>query len=109
MTKQDHQLADLLLAIEAELRLIELWESQPPSSHALQSLMPFCHDTLRFEQWLQWIFLPRMKAILEHNETLPQSSDIHPLAEYALAEHGTRVSALLQAIAEFDRFIGSRS
>ena len=109
MTKHDHQLADLLLAIEAEMRRVELWESQAPSEQALQSLMPFCHDTLRFEQWLQWVFLPRMKIILENEEILPQSSDIHPLAEYALAEHGTRVSALLQAIAEFDRFIGSRN
>ncbi|WP_258876037.1 YqcC family protein, partial [Pseudomonas aeruginosa] len=28
---------------------------------ALASPEPFCVDTLALEQWLQWIFLPRMK------------------------------------------------
>ncbi len=103
--KQDHQLADLLLAIEAEMRRIALWEDQRPAAEALQSLMPFCHDRLYFHQWLQWVFLPRMKQVLESGEGMPASSDIHPLAEYSLAERGDEVAQLLTLIARFDEFI----
>lgn len=105
MSKYDHELADLLLAIEAEMRRIALWESQAPDEQAMASLMPFCHDTMGFSQWLQWVFLPRMKAVLESQQDYPASSDIHPLAEYSLAEHGEKIHQLLALIARFDAFI----
>jgi uncharacterized protein YqcC (DUF446 family) len=105
MNKYDHELADLLLAIEAEMRRNALWESQAPDDQALASLMPFCHDTMSFSQWLQWVFLPRMKEVLESQQDYPASSDIHPLAEYSLAEHGEAIDELLALIARFDAFI----
>ena len=108
MTNDDHTLADLLLAIEAELRALGLWEATPPPAEAMQSLVPFCHDTLSFPQWLQWVFLPRMKRVLESGEGMPASSDIQPLAEYALQDHPADVQALLSAIARFDAFIQRR-
>jgi len=71
----DARLSDVaqqLLLIERELRVLGLWASAPPSPVALASAEPFCVDTLEFEEWLQWIFLPRMKAILEDNQPLPR-------------------------------------
>ena len=56
--------AQQLLLIERELRTLDMWSVEPPVPEALASVEPFCVDTLRFEQWLQWIFLPRMKAIV---------------------------------------------
>ena len=100
-----HQLADLLLAIEAEMRRIALWEQESPEPAALASLMPFCHDTLSFPQWLQWVFLPKMKQVLESGQDIPASSDIHPLAEYALADHPEEIQQLLLLIERFDRLI----
>ena len=105
MRKRDHELADLLLGIEAEMRRLELWEHQAPDDEALASLMPFCHDTLLFHQWLQWVFLPKMKLVLETEQDIPSSSDIHPLAEYSLQEQQKDVRALLDLIARFDAFI----
>lgn len=105
MNKRDHELADLLLAIEAEMRRIALWESLPPCDEALHSLMPFCHDTLSFHQWLQWVFLPRMKAVLETEQDAPNRSDIHPLAEYSFRAQEVDAAALLDLIARFDAFI----
>ena len=64
-------LAEQLLLIERELRLQNWWSEQPPMSEALASQQPFCVDTLAFEQWLQWIFLPRMKQLLESAAALP--------------------------------------
>lgn len=107
MNLRDHELADLLLSIEAEMRHIELWEQESPSEEAMASLMPFCHDTLYFHQWLQWVFLPRMKRVLETEQDMPNSSDIHPLAEYALREHPRDVQELLRLLGRFDAFINS--
>ncbi|HEY9148908.1 MAG TPA: YqcC family protein [Gammaproteobacteria bacterium] len=105
MDRVSHQLADLLLAIEAQMRQLQLWESRRPEQQALESLMPFCHDTLRFEQWLQWVFLPRMKQVLESGQDFPASSDIYPLAELRLQQLPQHSEPLLQLIRQFDDFI----
>lgn len=104
-----HQLADLLLSIEAEMRLLSLWEATPPDEGALSSLMPFCHDTLRFEQWLQWVFLPKMKQVLETEEDFPASSDISPLAEFSLQQLPQQTDQLLALIQQFDDFINRQN
>ena len=105
MDKLSHQLADLLLDIEAEMRCNYLWESERPSDEALSSLVPFCHDTLAFHQWLQWVFLPKMKNVLETEEEFPSSSEITPLAEYSFARLPQNTARLLELIRQFDDFI----
>jgi uncharacterized protein YqcC (DUF446 family) len=109
MDQFNHKLADLLLEIEAEMRRTRLWESTPPATEALQSLIPFCHDTLRFEQWLQWVLLPKMKQVLESEEECPSSSEIAPLAEYRFAQLGQQSSQLLTLIERFDRHINRQA
>ena len=42
----------LLDAIEAELKEQGLWSAQEPGMEALASQLPFCIDTLSFQQWL---------------------------------------------------------
>ena len=73
--------ADQLLALEAELRRIDLWQAVPPPDEALDSVMPFAVDTLTFPQWLQFIFLVRMRALVEAGAPLPVISGIAPMAE----------------------------
>ncbi|MFC0711263.1 YqcC family protein [Azorhizophilus paspali] len=98
-------LAEQMLLIEQELRALGMWASSPPSDEALSSEQPFCIDTLVFEEWLQWIFLPRMKVIVEENRTLPASSGILPMAELAYRERPAEVARLLGVIGEVDRLI----
>jgi uncharacterized protein YqcC (DUF446 family) len=97
--------AQQLLLIERELRVLDLWSVEPPAAEALNSCEPFCVDTLRFEQWLQWIFLPRMKAIVESDLPLPAVSGIHAMAEVAYRE--ARAVGLLEALRDFDALIES--
>lgn len=104
----DHRtlaVADQLLLIERELRVLGWWEEIPPSLNALSSREPFCVDTLEFGQWLQWIFLPRMKAILEQDLPLPAASGILEMAQMAYAAQAQETHGLRQALAEFDRLI----
>ncbi|MBA1261258.1 YqcC family protein [Stutzerimonas stutzeri] len=99
------ELAEQLLLIERELRALGTWEALPPDPQALASREPFCVDTLSFEQWLQWIFLPRMKAILESGAALPAASGILAMAEVVYRDSPSRVAGLLEALTKFDSLI----
>ncbi|MGV8917779.1 MAG: YqcC family protein [Pseudomonas sp.] len=99
------EVADQLLLIERELRVLGWWSESPPSEQALASPEPFCVDTLDFEQWLQWVFLPRMKIILEQNLPLPNASGILEMAEMVYATRQNEVAVLQQLLAQFDRLI----
>ena len=79
------KIAEQLLLIERELRVRGWWDDVSPSTEALSSVEPFSVDTLDFEQWLQWIFLPRMKMILEQDLPLPNASGIQEMAEMVFA------------------------
>ena len=75
------QLTRLLTKLEAELRTQGRWDDQPPADAALQSTQAFAVDTLGFDQWLQWILLPRMHELLLLQMPLPSSCAIAPMAE----------------------------
>ena len=87
------------------MRALGVWEVQPPNAQALASCEPFCVDTLRFEQWLQWIFLPRMKVILEAGSALPAASGILVMAEMVYRDSPLQVAGLLEALRAFDLLI----
>jgi uncharacterized protein YqcC (DUF446 family) len=99
-------IAQQLLLIERELRALGWWMTTPPSDEALASQEPFCVDTLPFEAWLQWVFLLRMKALVESAGPLPRVSGIRPMAEQVYVGQEARVLALLDVLGEFDRLIG---
>ena len=100
------QIADQLLLIERQLRQLGLWAQQAPSAEALASQQPFCVDSLAFEEWLQWIFLPRLKSMLEANAPLPSASGIAAMAEQVFVGRALEVKGLIAALEEFDRLIG---
>lgn len=105
MDKRFPEVADHLLLIERELRVLGWWSETPPGDEALSSVEPFCVDTLEFEQWLQWVFLPRMKIILEENLPLPNASGILEMAEMVYASRQKETRFLQQLLAHFDRLI----
>ena len=76
---------------------------------ALASQEPFCMDTLKFEQWLQWIFLPRMKDTLEQSRPLPTESGIFNYAEDCLHKNDPSRTNLLLLIKRFDDLISIQS
>ena len=99
------QLADQLLAIEAELRRTGLWASAAPDPAALESPEPFCHDTLTLPEWLQFVCLPRMAALVERGAPLPDACGIRPLAEHALGRERQDLYALLRLLGDVDALL----
>lgn len=82
-TDTTHQkLLDQLQQLEDELRSQSLWSAVAPSPEAMASTMPFMYDTLKLHEWLQWVFLPRLRAVVDARGQLPCQSHVHPLAEH---------------------------
>lgn len=100
-------LADQLLLIERELRVLGFWSVEAPSDEALASVQPFCVDTMSFEAWLQWLFLPRMKVLLESGGPLPTASGIREMADMRYRGREAEVLGLLRELETFDRLIKS--
>jgi len=98
-------IASRLMDIEAELRQLGQWASETPTPEALASTEPFCVDTLSFTQWLQFIFLPRMYALLEQNRLPPGPCSIAPLAEEYFKNGNLDTDRLIRHIAELDRLL----
>ncbi|MCW9709668.1 YqcC family protein [Avibacterium sp. 21-586] len=83
---------------------LALWQATPPEATAFDSVEPFCIDTMNAHEWLQWVFIPRMYAIIESNASLPHKMAIVPYIEEALKEKDTveiqRLIEPLRAIEE---------
>ncbi|MEK7322677.1 MAG: YqcC family protein [Pseudomonadota bacterium] len=105
MDRLTRQLSGLLAEIEAELRRLELWEGVSPAAQNLMSAQPFCYDTLEFPQWLQWLFLARMKALVDAGGPYPARSGIHAYAEEWAAHAAVESTHLLVLIKRVDALI----
>ena len=92
------QLAELLVALEREMRSQGRWDSTQPPERSLLSTQPFAVDTLSFDQWLQWIFIPKLEALLVKQLPLPRSCAVGPMAEevYGAADSdGRRITRIV--------------
>lgn len=72
-----------LRQLQGEMSRLDLWSEVEPSPAALMSQQPFCVDTLSFEQWLQFIMIPKFHCMMDENMALPNQCDIAPMAEEA--------------------------
>lgn len=99
-------LASLLIDIECELRRADLWSAERPSADALASVEPFCVDTMDFQQWLQFILLPRMQAIVAAQAPLPGKCDITTMAETVWPTN-TRAKPVIDVLRQFDTVINN--
>lgn len=100
-----NRIADVLLEVEASLRTHGKWDEQKPETNDLSSTIPFCMDTLKLEQWLQWIFLPKMKDTLEQTKSLPVHSAIFEYAAECLHKNDPSTNSLLKQLKTFDDLI----
>ena len=100
-----NKIAAVLLEVAASLRVHGKWDESKPKENDLRRSIPFCMDTLKFEQWLQWIFLPTMKDTIEKTKPLPLESAIFEYAEEYLREGDPLTDQLLRQLKYFDDLI----
>jgi len=99
------RIAELLIDVEAQLRQLGQWERSPPPPGALDSDQPFCVDTLTLPQWLQFVFLPTLYAMLEEGRSLPDRCGIAPMAEEFFSGTGPGSDALVATLVRIDELL----
>ncbi len=105
---REQSVNDLLLSIEQEMRENGLWGEQSPPEQALASQQPFCVDTLRFEEWVQWLMIPRLHVMIEQGLPLPQNSNMHTMAEEAMKSVYAETDQLVALIKQLDEALNIR-
>ena len=99
------QLNLLLQSLEVELRAQGRWDHEAPDQSALRSTQPFAVDTLNFDQWLQWILLPRLQELLLLQLPLPDNCAIRPMAEEVYGQGDPGGARIVLIVAEIDALL----
>ena len=107
MSEKTISVVETLMDIEKELRELQLWESEPPSDHALASTQPFAIDTLTFVQWLQFIFIPRLYLMVDNQLALPSVSGVAPMAEEYFKGLNLHSAPLIKNLYKMDQLLSS--
>lgn len=102
------QVQQLLCQLERELKVIDLWQSTPPATQALYSNQPFAVDTLAFHQWVQFIMIPRMQALIAQGQPLPQQMAVSPMAVQVYKGQLKQHRQLIACLREIDRAVTGR-
>ena len=100
----DSKLEALLLALQTELERQGLWSVTKPSAQAMASTQPFAVDAMAFEQWLQWLFIPKMSDCIACQQ-LPANCQIAPAAEVYL--NAGDASGIIAVLAQIDSLIST--
>jgi uncharacterized protein YqcC (DUF446 family) len=96
-------LIELMQRLESEMKMLGLWSAESPPTKALESLEPFCVDTLSFSEWVQWVMIPRMHHLILTGQPLPTHSSITPMAEEDLKGLEHKTSQLRKLLHAFDQ------
>ena len=94
------QALSLLVSLEHTLKQLDLWGETAPTNEQLSSTQPFAIDTLVFEQWLQFIFIPKMTILINNNVPLPSAMALLPMAQECYK--GAKFNSLLTTIEQLD-------
>lgn len=97
-----HLIIQRLQQVEAVMREHGHWQTHAPAAEAFNSTQPFCLDTLQPLEWLQWVLLPRMQALLDAGAALPQNFAVTPYYEMALPPTTPCHAALLLTLSQLD-------
>ncbi|MGC8121517.1 YqcC family protein [Marinobacter sp. VGCF2001] len=100
-------ITDGLLNIEIELRQLGVWQYEALPPAAFESTQPFCLDTMSFTQWLQFVFLEKMKSLVEAGGPLPAVSGIAPMAEEHFRGREQSGRELVAVLEEMDQLLSS--
>lgn len=102
------ELATALRELEATMRATDQWRMSQPDPGGFQSTEPFCADTMSLPQWLRFVFIVRLEALVEAEAPLPAKCEVAPALEAWLTQAGVSGAdrlMLIQAVEAVDRLV----
>lgn len=102
MKQFNSDILQLLKDIEQEMKSKLLWQSLPPKAEAFLSEQPFALDMMLPNEWLQWIFIPRIRALIDANGIVPRNFVLYPYFEETLKQQ-EEAAKLLSLIENLDK------
>jgi len=100
-----NELEVMLEQLKIELVKLGCWQDFPIEPGALNSTEPFCINTMSLPQWLQFVLIPRLRALIEGGLSLPSGSGVLPLAQEYF-KHKNNAQVLLSIINDIDDALG---
>jgi uncharacterized protein YqcC (DUF446 family) len=92
---------ETISAIEAEMMRIGFWQADPLRPEQYDFKAAFGMDTMAYSQWLQFVFIPRVRALLDGGGPWPATSQV---GTQAIREFDGvhEASTLISLLCEFD-------
>lgn len=103
------QVLALLEELQLELVALHLWSESPPPDAAFLSQTPFCLDTMSFDKWLQFVLIPKLRALIIEDKPLPAKIAVTPMAEEVFKERLEDVQALLHVLTQLDAAMNGKN
>lgn len=102
------QIAEQLIHIKNEMKIRHFWQPTAPPADVFLSQEPFCINTMTANEWLQWVFIPRMQALIDAELDLPRGFAIYPYFEEALKDCDDDTHYLLSLLKQLDDLASSK-
>ncbi len=93
--------------IENEMKRIHMWQDDPLPSEKYEFKEAFASDTMTFNQWLQFIFVPRVHEVLDTNGGFPPRSMVSTKAIREFDGYD-EAGELVKLLSEFDDLINKQ-
>lgn len=97
-----------LLELEASMKAADLWRMPTPDVDAFASQQPFCIDTMSLPQWIRFVFVARLNALIDAQAAMPAKCEIAPaVAAYLQQQKVPAHHQLLvvRAVEKVDRIV----
>ena len=101
---QADSLCQKLDTLKSTLQQLSLWEEHSPNADMLTSSQPFALDTLTPTQWLQWVFIPKMDALIRSEQAIPTGFEISPYFEQSMVNDEAQ-HQLLVVLKQIDEIV----
>ncbi len=102
------QLQTALLELEAAMKAANLWRMPTPEASAFASQQPFCIDTMSLPQWVRFVFIARLNALIDANAPMPAKCDVAPAVAAYLMQEKVRASdqvLVVRAVERVDQLV----
>jgi dTDP-4-dehydrorhamnose 3,5-epimerase len=99
------QTETLLHSLKSEMQRALLWSDIRPTIWAMNSTAPFACDRMSFEQWLQFVFIPKMHDLLINKQPLPTEMAVCPMAQQMLNKDNAHIHKLMLILDQLDRLL----